>query len=134
MLGIVVFIALNGVLLRTLHHYAGVPFRLDRMLDSNLVQAAFSLFWSLLALGAMFFANKRGLRALWFVGAALLAVVIAKLALVDLSNTGTVERIVSFIGVGLFCVVIGYFAPVPPKAKPEAGPGNDTEAKAAEGV
>lgn len=127
LLGIVLFVALNGVLLRTLHHYAGVPFRLNRMLDSTLVQAAFSLFWSLLALGAMFFANKRGLRALWFVGAGLLAVVIAKLALVDLSNTGTVERIVSFIGVGLFCVVIGYFAPVPPKARADAA--SDAETK-----
>jgi uncharacterized membrane protein len=119
-LGIVLFIALNGVLLRTLHHYAGVPFRFNVMMHSTLVQASFSLFWSLLALGAMFFATKRSLRALWFVGAVLLAVVIAKLALIDLSNTGTVERIVSFIGVGLFCVVIGYFAPVPPKRKNEA--------------
>ncbi|MBM3343635.1 MAG: DUF2339 domain-containing protein, partial [Betaproteobacteria bacterium] len=117
LLGLVLFIALNGVLLRTLHHYADVPFRLDRMLASTVVQASFSLFWSLLALAAMFFANKRALRALWFVGAALLAVVIAKLALVDLSNTGTVARIVSFIGVGIFCVVIGYFAPLPPAAK-----------------
>ena len=115
----VLFIALNGVLLRTLHHYAGVPFRFGPMMNSTLVQASFSLFWSLLALGAMFFATQRGLRALWFVGAALLAAVIVKLVLVDLSNTGTVERIVSFIGVGLFCVVIGYFAPVPPKAKSE---------------
>ncbi len=117
LLGIVLFIALNGVLLRTLHHYADVPFRFNRMMSSTLVQASFSLFWSLLALGGMFFANKRGLRALWFVGAALLAVVIVKLALVDMSNTGTVARIVSFIGVGLFCVVIGYFAPVPPKSR-----------------
>ena len=123
-LGIVSFIALNGVLLRTLHHYADVPFRFSAMMSSTLVQASFSLFWSLLALGAMFFAtkysSKRSLRALWFVGAALLAVVIVKLVLVDLSKTGTVERIVSFIGVGLFCVVIGYFAPVPPKATVES--------------
>jgi uncharacterized membrane protein len=125
LLGIVLFIALNGVLLRTLHHYADVPFRLGGMMSSTLVQAAFSLFWSLLALAAMFFANKRGLRVLWFVGAVLLGVVIAKLALVDLSNTGTVARIVSFIGVGLFCVVIGYFAPVPPKAKYEAKNGTN---------
>ena len=116
-LGVVLFIALNGVLLRTLHHYADVPFRFNRMMSSTLVQTSFSIFWSMLALSAMFFANKRGLRTLWFVGAVLLAVVIAKLALVDLSNTGTVARIVSFIGVGLFCVVIGYFAPVPPAAK-----------------
>lgn len=123
LLGGLVFVLLNGVLLRTLHHYADVPYRLDTMMRSTLVQASFSLFWSLLALAAMFFATRSArwgnLRALWFTGAALLAVVIVKLVLVDLSNTGTVERIVSFIGVGLFCVVIGYFAPVPPKANVE---------------
>jgi uncharacterized membrane protein len=115
MLGIVLFIALNGVLLRTLHHYADVPFRLDTMLRSVLVQAAFSLFWSLLALGAMVVATRRGLRVLWAIGAALLGVVIAKLFLIDLSNSGTAGRWISFIGVGLLVIVIGYFAPVPPK-------------------
>jgi hypothetical protein len=114
-LGVVLFIALNGVLLRTLHHYADVPFRLDTMLRSVLVQAAFSLFWSLLALGAMVVATRRGLRVLWAIGAALLGVVIAKLFLIDLSNSGTAGRWISFIGVGLLVIVIGYFAPVPPK-------------------
>jgi uncharacterized membrane protein len=116
-LGVIVFIALNGVLLRTLHHYAGVPFRLDAMLHSVLVQMAFSLFWTLLAFAAMVFATRRGLRVLWAIGATLLGVVVAKLFLVDLANSGTVERWVSFIGVGLLVIVIGYFAPVPPKAK-----------------
>ena len=134
LLGIVLFIALNGVLLRTLHHYADVPFRFNRMMSSTLVQASFSLFWSLLALAAMFFATKRGLRALWFVGAALLAVVIAKLALIDLSNTGTVARIVSFIGVGIFCVVIGYFAPVPPRAQAPAKSDKGADARPTEAI
>lgn len=116
-LGVVLFIALNGVLLRTLHHYADVPFRLHAMLRSVLVQAAFSLFWTLLALVAMVVATRRGLRALWAVGATLLGVVIAKLFLIDLANSGTVERWVSFIGVGILVIVIGYFAPVPPKAQ-----------------
>lgn len=115
-LGAVLFVALNGVLLRALHHYADVPFRLDAMLRSVLVQAAFSLFWSLLALAAMVMATRRGLRVLWAVGAVLLGVVIGKLFLIDLSNTGTVERVVSFIGVGMLVIVIGYFAPVPPKS------------------
>lgn len=119
-LGAVLFVALNGVLLRALHHYADVPFRLDAMLRSVLVQAAFSLFWSLLALAAMVFATRRGLRVLWAVGAVLLGIVIAKLFLIDLSNTGTVERVVSFIGVGILVIVIGYFAPVPPKSGEEA--------------
>ncbi len=116
-LGAVLFIALNGVLLRTLHHYADVPFRLDAMLRSVLVQAAFSLFWSLLALAAMVTATRRALRVLWVVGAALLAIVVAKLFLVDLASTGTVERVVSFIGVGILVIVIGYFAPVPPRSE-----------------
>ena len=115
LLGIVMFIALNGVLLRTLHHYADVPFRFDAMMRSMLVQAAFSLFWSLLALAAMVTATRRGLRALWMVGAVLLAVVVGKLFLIDLANTGTVERVISFISVGVLVIVIGYFAPVPPK-------------------
>jgi len=114
-LGVVSFIALNGVLLRTLHHYADVPFRLDAMWRSMLVQAAFSLFWSLLALAAMIVATRRVLRPLWVVGATLLGVVVAKLFLVDLANTGTVERVVSFISVGVLVIVVGYFAPVPPR-------------------
>ena len=119
-LGVVLFIALNGVLLRTLHHYADVPFRFDAMMRSVLVQAAFSLFWSLLALAAMVIATRRALRVLWVIGATLLGVVVVKLFLVDLSNTGTVERVVSFIGVGVLVIVIGYFSPVPPR--PEEKP------------
>jgi uncharacterized membrane protein len=115
--GVVVFVALNGVLLRSLHHYAGVPFYFHTMMRSMLVQAAFSLFWSLLALAAMVTAGRRGLRPLWMVGAVLLAIVVAKLFLIDLANTGTVERVISFISVGVLVIVIGYFAPVPPKAK-----------------
>lgn len=116
-LGVMLFIVLNGVLLRALHHYADVPFRLHAMLRSVLVQAAFSLFWTLLALMAMVMAARRGLRVLWAVGATLLGVVVVKLFLIDLANSGTVERWVSFIGVGILVIVIGYFAPVPPKAQ-----------------
>ena len=116
-IGVVLFIVLNGVLLRSLHHYADVPFRLDAMMRSTLVQSAFSLFWSLLALAAMVVATRRGLRALWMVGAVLLGVVVAKLFLVDLENTGTVERVISFIGVGILVIVVGYFSPVPPKSQ-----------------
>lgn len=113
--GSALFIWANGVLLRTLHHWADVPFRLDAMLRSVLVQAAFSLFWSLLALGLMVVATRRAWRELWLLGAVLMGVVVGKLFLVDLSNAGTVERIVSFIGVGTLLLVIGYFSPVPPR-------------------
>jgi uncharacterized membrane protein len=115
------FVALNGVLLRTLHHWAGVPFAIEPMLHSRLVQAAFSILWMLLALVAMVFATRRATRTLWIVGAALMAIVVAKLFLVDLAAAGTVERIVSFIVVGVLMLLIGYFSPVPP-SKPEATP------------
>jgi len=113
--GAVAFVALNGALLRALHHHADVPFRLSAMLRSDIVQAAFSLFWSLLALAAMVVAARRASRGLWITGAVLLAVVVVKLFVVDLAHTGTVERVVSFIGVGVLIIVIGWFAPAPPK-------------------
>jgi uncharacterized membrane protein len=48
-----------------------------------------------------------------------MAVVVAKLFLVDLGNTGTLARVVSFLGVGVLLLVVGYFAPVPPRAAAE---------------
>jgi uncharacterized membrane protein len=114
-LGAIAFIGLNGSLLRALHHWAAIPYDLETMLRSTLVQAALSIFWSVLALCAMMAATRLRVRALWIVGASLMAVVVAKLILVDLSNTGTVERIVSFIGVGVLMLLIGYISPVPPR-------------------
>jgi len=119
-LGATAFIWANGVLLRSLHHWAAVPFRLDAMLRSTLVQASFSVFWSLIALGLMVFANRRRIRVLWVCGAALLAVVVVKLFVIDLSRIGGMERIVSFLGVGVLLLVIGYLAPVPPRREEKA--------------
>ncbi|MEO8631123.1 MAG: DUF2339 domain-containing protein, partial [Betaproteobacteria bacterium] len=100
-LGAAAFVMLNASLLRTLHFWAGVPLSLDTMLQSMLVQAALSIFWTVLALAAMATATRLRIRALWISGASLMAVVVVKLLVVDLSNVGGIERIVSFIGVGL---------------------------------
>jgi uncharacterized membrane protein len=67
-----------------------------------------------LALATMLVAARRASRPVWITGAALLAVTIVKLFVIDLSRVGTVERIVSFVGVGLLTLVIGYFSPLPP--------------------
>jgi uncharacterized membrane protein len=40
---------------------------------------------------------------------------VAKLFFVELSNRGGLERIISFIGVGVLLLVVGYFAPLPPR-------------------
>lgn len=113
--GVAVFVWVNGTLLRTLHHWADIAFALQPMLASRLVQASFAILWTLLALGLMVFATRRALRPVWLAGAGLMAAVVVKLFLVDLSGAGTVERIVSFIGVGVLMLVIGYLSPVPPK-------------------
>jgi uncharacterized membrane protein len=115
MLGLAGFAWANGMLLRTLHHWAGISYRLEPMLRSTLVQTCFSVFWTVLALGAMLLATRRGLRVVWFVGAALLAVVMGKLFIVDLSRVDGIERIVSFIVVGILLLAVGYFSPVPPR-------------------
>jgi uncharacterized membrane protein len=45
-----------------------------------------------------------------------MGLVVAKIFLLDLAQTGTVERIGSFIGAGLMLLVMGYFAPLPPSS------------------
>jgi uncharacterized membrane protein len=116
-IALVGFAWLNAVLLRTLHLWVGIPYELEAMMRSTLAQSALSLLWALTALTTMLIATRIRTRLLWLTGAALLVVVVAKLFLVDLSSIGTVERIVSFIGVGLLMLVIGYFSPLPPAAE-----------------
>jgi uncharacterized membrane protein len=113
-LAVLAFVWLNAALLRAIHHWAGVPFQLEPMLRSTLVETALSIFWTVLALTTMLVATRVTARVVWLVGAGLLGVVIAKLFLVDLSRVGTIERIISFVGVGLLTLVIGYFSPLPP--------------------
>ena len=112
---VIAFIWLNGVLLRSLHHWADIPYNLHAMQRSVLVQASLSIFWSIIALTVMVYATRKAWRAIWMVGAALMAVVVAKLFLIDLSNVGGIERIISFIAVGVLMLLVGYFSPVPPR-------------------
>jgi uncharacterized membrane protein len=109
------FAWLNAILLRTLHHYALVAYTLDSFIASTLTQTCLTIFWTVLALTAMVWSNHASRRTAWIAGASLLGVVTAKLFLIDLSRTGTVPRIVSFLGVGFLMLVIGYYSPLPPR-------------------
>ena len=104
--------------LRTLHQWADVPWSLFAMWHARVVQTTLSLVWTIVALASMLIANRLKYRAAWIGGAALLAIVVVKLFVVDLSQVGGVERIVSFIGVGVLLLIIGYVAPVPPRREP----------------
>jgi uncharacterized membrane protein len=118
--GVLGFVWANAMLLRTIHHYAGVPYQPHALWSSVLVQAALSVFWAFLALALMVYATRRAWRGLWMLGAALMGVVVVKLVLIDLGHLSGIERIVSFIGVGVLMLVIGYFSPVPPRKKAAA--------------
>jgi uncharacterized membrane protein len=97
-----------------LHQWFGVAFSLESFMRSTLVQTSISIFWAALALGTMLIAARRSSRIAWLAGATLLTVVVAKLFLVDLSRIGSIERIVSFVGVGLLMLLVGYWSPLPP--------------------
>lgn len=114
LLALIAFAWLNVLLLRTLHQYADVPYTSDGVAASTLAQTSLTIFWTTLALVGMAWATRSGRRIVWLCGATLLALVILKLFLVDLSRTGTVLRIVSFLGVGVLMLVIGYLSPIPP--------------------
>jgi len=103
----------NLILLRSSAHWLGLPYRFDVLADSQVVQAMLSLVWSASALVLMRYAARRAMRRTWSTGAVLLGIVVGKLFLVDLANGGSMARVVSFVGVGLLMLLIGYFAPFP---------------------
>ena len=114
-IGATLFLWLNAVLLRTLHYWADIPYTLPSMMNSFLAQASLSIFWSVLAMGIMHYATRKQLRPLWVAGGVLMGAVVLKLFTVDISGVGSLERIVSFIGVAILMLVIGYIAPLPAK-------------------
>ena len=119
------FIWVNAFVLRIIHFWKGVPYDLDIMLESQLVQATFSILWASIAVAIMVFSSRKLHRATWMIGAALMGVVVVKLFLVDLSNSGTVERIIAFLVVGVLLLLVGYFSPVPPKNVDDKSKEND---------
>jgi uncharacterized membrane protein len=104
---------------RAVHHWGNVSWDLELLAESTALQAALSIVWGAAGLGGMLFGARTGRRRVWIAGAALMGIVVVKLFLVDLGNTGTLARVVSFLGVGVLLLVVGYFAPVPPRVEPE---------------
>lgn len=105
---------------RTVHHWADVPFALEPLADSTVLQASLSIVWGSSALAGMVAGARSANRTIWIAGAVLMAVVVLKLFVVELGNTGTVARVVSFLGVGVLLLIVGYFAPVPPRGGSQA--------------
>ena len=108
------FAFVTAATLRATHQLGGVPGNAD-LLDAHLAQTALTGVWSALGVLGWVLGSRRGNRLLWLAGAVLMAVVLAKLLLVDRDHLGNLFGIVSFIAYGLLCTVIGYLAPAPPR-------------------
>lgn len=111
------FVALTSTVLHGVHHWGGVPWTVG-LWGSSLAQTSLTVLWSVLGVIAWVWGSRRGQRALWIVGAVLMAVVLAKLVLIDRQHLGNLLGIASFIAYGLLCTVVGYLAPAPPRAAP----------------
>ncbi|XXQ68434.1 DUF2339 domain-containing protein [Neisseriaceae bacterium B1] len=106
---------LSGGVMRLWHVFGDVPWRLTSLLASFGVQASLSIVWALAAIALMVSGNRAHKRTRWLIGAGIMGVVVLKLFLVELGNSGGVARIVSFIVVGLLMLLVGWFAPAPPR-------------------
>jgi uncharacterized membrane protein len=115
--GAALFVLVNAIVFRAVHQWLHVPWRLAALLASKPLQAALTLTWSATALPLMLVANRRAIRPLWMIGAAMLAVVVVKLFVIDLSSLSGLPRVVAFLGVGALLLLIGYLAPLPPATR-----------------
>lgn len=111
------FCWLNVATGRSVHFFTDVSYAFDTLFASAVFQAATAALWSLLALALTVWGARKEARTIWLVGAVLLALVVVKLFLIDLAGAGTIGRIVSFLVAGLLMLLIGFFAPLPPKTK-----------------
>lgn len=112
-LAVLAFAWINVAVMRAVHHYSLVPYELQALWASATVQMALSIVWTLCALAIMVFVRRLQSRAMWMLGAGLLVLVVIKLFTKDLTGSGTLPRVISFMAVGALMLLIGYLSPMP---------------------
>ena len=133
-LAVVALATSTAALIRAIHHIGDIPWDFDVLFRSVLVQSGLSIYWGILGFTGMVWGARIRQRPVWLVGAGLMATVVIKLFVIDLGNTGTVERIVSFIGTGALLLIVGYFAPVPPRDSTEHSTTNNWKTRRCAGT
>jgi uncharacterized membrane protein len=109
------FALVTSATLRSVHHWGELPWT-PSLLATSLAQTSLTVVWSILGVVGWVSGSRRAQRTLWLAGAVLMAVVLAKLVMVDRQHLGNLWGIGSFIAYGLLCTVVGYLAPAPPRA------------------
>ena len=112
---VMVFLWLTAMLARATHFFMEIP--MSEIPQSGHFQLALLVLWGLYGIGHMAAGNKLLLRRVWAAGAILMLIDIGKLLLVDLAQTGTITRIISFFVAGLLLLFIGWAAPLPPASE-----------------
>ena len=100
---------------RAVFHFSDFAWSGFALQRSVSIQAALSIYWALLGVAGMVMGIRRSMYVPWIVGVALLGLVVLKMFFVDLGNSGTIARFVTFISVGVLFLLVGYFAPRPPR-------------------
>jgi uncharacterized membrane protein len=88
---------------------------MNRLFMSSEFHLGIFIFWAVYGILHIIVGNKVRNRPVWIAGAVLTLVDIAKLILLDLADSGTVTRIVSFFIAGMVLLFIGWRAPLPPE-------------------
>lgn len=112
-LAVLGFIWINVVVMRSVHYYGYVPYEAYALWNSATLQMALSIVWTLCALAIMLASQRLQSRPLWLLGAGLLGLVVIKLFTKDLTGSGTLPRVISFMAVGALMLIIGYLSPIP---------------------
>lgn len=107
-------LTLTLAVLRACHQLGDDPWS-PMILSSRVAQASLTVAWCVAGVTAWIFGSRRHNRPLWWVGAALLGVVLLKLVIVDRQFVGNIAGIVSFLAVGGLLIIVGRIAPTPPR-------------------
>lgn len=113
--GAALFMLMMSVL-RACHQLADLPWS-ARLLGETLAQTSLTVAWCVAGVTAWILGSRRRDRPLWWLGAALLGVVLLKLLMVDRQFVGNITGIVSFVVVGLLLIIVGRIAPTPPRSE-----------------
>jgi uncharacterized membrane protein len=111
---IFITVLINIIFARFVHHSQEIAYSTYSLWHNGYFQMGLSILWSSIAIILMLLSKKYQNRPLWIAGFGILILVVLKLFFIELAQSGTIERIVSFMVVGTLLLLIGYFVPLPP--------------------
>jgi uncharacterized membrane protein len=120
------FLLINASLMRSFHYWYNIAYEFSDLWSTNAIQTSLSILWTVTAMILMVVSSKKQWRKEWMLGFGLILIVVIKLFLIDMSASGTIERIVAFLTVGVLLSVIGYFSPLPPNNESESQTKSDS--------